>query len=64
VARSAHSLCGASASLGATDLARICASLSTEGTAGDLTHGVALLGALEVELDRVRSALLSPALVP
>jgi two-component system, sensor histidine kinase and response regulator len=57
VLRSAHSLSGASANLGATDLARLCATLATDGAAGDLTRGHALLGAVEAELGRVRSAL-------
>jgi CheY-like chemotaxis protein/HPt (histidine-containing phosphotransfer) domain-containing protein len=59
VHRSAHTLSGASANLGATDLARLCASLATDGGAGDLVHGGARLGAIEAELGRVRSALIS-----
>lgn len=57
VIRSAHTLSGASANLGATDLARLCATLATDGAAGHLMHGEAQLGAVEAELDRVRSAL-------
>ena len=57
VHRSAHTLSGASANLGATDLARLCAALATDGAAGDLDHGTALLGAVETELGRVGSAL-------
>lgn len=57
VLRSAHTLSGASANLGATDLARLCATLATDGAAGDLAGGEALLGEVEAELSRVRSAL-------
>ena len=57
VVRSAHTLSGASANLGATQLARLCATLATDGAAGDLVGGGALLEAVEAELGRVRSAL-------
>ena len=57
VVRSAHTLSGASANLGATDLARMCATLATDSAAGDLVGGWALLDAIEAELGRVRSAL-------
>jgi two-component system, sensor histidine kinase and response regulator len=57
VARSAHTLSGASANLGATDLARLCATLATGSAAGDLVRGGAQLEAVEAELGRVRSAL-------
>jgi CheY-like chemotaxis protein len=54
--RSAHNLRGSSASLGATDLARLCATLAMDSGAGDLFHGESLLVAVESELERVRSA--------
>jgi HPt (histidine-containing phosphotransfer) domain-containing protein len=57
VVRTAHSLCGAGANLGATDLARMSAALATNGAAGDLTNGGAMVEAVEAELGRVRSAL-------
>jgi two-component system sensor histidine kinase/response regulator len=57
VARYAHTLRGASANLGATRLARLCATLVTNGTAGDLAGGATLLDAVETELGRVRGAL-------
>jgi CheY-like chemotaxis protein len=55
---SAHTMCGASANLGATELSRLCARLATDGTVGDFEGGQALLHAVETELARVRSALL------
>jgi len=57
VARVAHTLRGASANLGATRLAGLCAALVTNGTAGDLAGGATLLDAVETELGRVRGAL-------
>jgi CheY-like chemotaxis protein/HPt (histidine-containing phosphotransfer) domain-containing protein len=57
VNRSAHQLSGASANLGATDLASLCATFATNGAAGDLTDGGAQLNAVEAELERVRLAL-------
>jgi HPt (histidine-containing phosphotransfer) domain-containing protein len=63
VAWSAHTMSGASANVGATELARLCATLSNVGTAGDLSGGQALLGAVEGELVRVCSAL-SPGATP
>jgi CheY-like chemotaxis protein len=57
VAQSAHTMSGASANLGATGLARLCAALETDSEAGNLTGGGAMLEAVEVELGRVRSAL-------
>jgi two-component system sensor histidine kinase/response regulator len=61
VARSAHTLRGASANLGATGLAELCATLETDGQRGgpDGT-GVTLaqrLRSTEAELERVRAAL-------
>jgi hypothetical protein len=61
VVRSAHTLSGASANLGATALARLCATLAADGSVGDLLGGDALLDALEDELGRVRTALGSTA---
>jgi HPt (histidine-containing phosphotransfer) domain-containing protein len=57
VVRSAHSLGGASANLGAANLALLCTGLETAGEIGDLTTGARLLKAMEVELERVREAL-------
>ena len=53
----AHSLRGASGNLGAIELAKLCTTLESDGTAGDLEHGTVLLSALEAEFDRVRTAL-------
>jgi CheY-like chemotaxis protein/HPt (histidine-containing phosphotransfer) domain-containing protein len=61
VVRSAHTLSGASANLGATALARLCATLAADSAVGDLGGSEALLVALEDELARVRSALGSVA---
>jgi two-component system, sensor histidine kinase and response regulator len=55
--RSAHSLRGASANLGATELAYLCASLETVAGTGALESARALIDAIDVELGRVRSAL-------
>lgn len=57
VVRAAHTLSGASSNVGATDLARLCATLETAGVAGDLLGGGAMLDAVEAELGQVRSAL-------
>jgi len=57
VVRSAHSLSGASANLGAANLALLCTGLETAGELGDLATGGRLLKAMEVELERVREAL-------
>jgi two-component system sensor histidine kinase/response regulator len=54
---SAHTMCGASASLGAADLARLCARLATDGAVSDAEEGEALLQSVEAELERVRCAL-------
>jgi CheY-like chemotaxis protein/HPt (histidine-containing phosphotransfer) domain-containing protein len=61
VVRSAHLLSGASANVGATDLARLCAMFATDGAAGELKAGGAQLDAVEAELERVRVALGTPA---
>lgn len=57
VVRSAHTLSGSSANLGATDLARLCATLSLHNRAADLVGRTELLTGIEAELERVRSAL-------
>ena len=61
---SAHTLCGASANLGAAELARLCARLATDGAVGDLDSGETLLRSVKDELERVRLALRSPIPVP
>lgn len=57
VVRSAHTLSGASANVGASALARLCSTLAADGAVGDLGGGDALLDALADELGRVRQAL-------
>jgi two-component system sensor histidine kinase/response regulator len=57
VHRSAHTLGGASANLGATGLSYVCATLAAAGAAGELAGGAELLEAVEAELRRVRVAL-------
>jgi PAS domain S-box-containing protein len=57
MARSAHTLRGASANLGATTLARLCATLEAGSETGDLLGSGPLLEAVEAELDQVRLAL-------
>ncbi len=57
VTMAAHTLRGASANIGATNLARRCAWMETHGIAGDLLRGAALLEAIEAELRWVRTAL-------
>ena len=64
VVSSAHTLSGASANLGATALARLCATLAADGAVGDLVGSDALLDTLEDELERVRIALGSAAPAP
>lgn len=60
-ARSAHLLSGASANLGATELADLCDEFATDRVEGAEPAGQLLLAAVEAELDRVRTALRSPA---
>jgi len=62
----AHTMCGASANLGAAELARLCARLATDGAVSDLESNGAFLGAIEAELGRVRMALGagSPSAIP
>jgi len=55
--RSAHTLRGASANVGASALASLCATLEADSATGDLVASGAQLDALETELARVRSAL-------
>jgi len=62
--RLAHTLRGASANLGAAELARLCATLEMDAAAGDLSGGSVQVEAVAAELERVRSALGSPALTP
>jgi two-component system, sensor histidine kinase and response regulator len=57
VVRSAHTLSGSSANLGATDLSRLCARLATEGASVDPVWSRDLVAGIEAELARVRSAL-------
>ena len=57
VNRSAHTLSGASANLGARDLASLCATLANPGAPGTVVDGEAQLARIEAELERVRSAL-------
>jgi HPt (histidine-containing phosphotransfer) domain-containing protein len=54
--RSAHNLNGSSATLGATRLARLCAELETRGGSISPMLRIRLLAAIEVEIERVRSA--------
>jgi HPt (histidine-containing phosphotransfer) domain-containing protein len=61
MARSAHALSGASANLGATELARLCGSLETDGAAGDLVHSGPLVEAVGAEVARVSLAFGSAA---
>jgi two-component system, sensor histidine kinase and response regulator len=57
VVRSAHTLSGSSANLGATNLAHLCITLSLHNRAADLVGRRELLAGIEAELERVRSAL-------
>jgi CheY-like chemotaxis protein/HPt (histidine-containing phosphotransfer) domain-containing protein len=60
VARAAHTLCGASANVGATELARLCADLSTSAASAAPAGDRPLLGAVaavQAEFGRVRAAL-------
>jgi CheY-like chemotaxis protein len=57
VSRSAHTLSGSSANLGAVELARLCAIASTDLGAKELLGDASLLEAIQAELARVRSAL-------
>jgi CheY-like chemotaxis protein len=57
VVRSAHTLRGSAANLGATDLSRLCATLSMPSAAADPAYSKTLFDRIEAELGRVRSAL-------
>jgi PAS domain S-box-containing protein len=59
LAKAAHTLKGSSASLGARQMACVCAELEAKGKAGDLTSASALLAQLEAEFERGCSALLA-----
>lgn len=61
VARLAHTLSGASASIGATELAHLCLDLERRATAGDLTGGATLAEPVAAEVERVRLALAAEA---
>jgi HPt (histidine-containing phosphotransfer) domain-containing protein len=54
---SAHHLSGSSSNLGATGLARLCSALEAPGLVDEPGRAGAVLEAIEVELERVRSAL-------
>jgi CheY-like chemotaxis protein len=54
-----HNLCGASANLGAAELSRLCARLTTDGAVVDKKSREELLHAVEAELRRVHVALQS-----
>jgi HPt (histidine-containing phosphotransfer) domain-containing protein len=56
VSRSAHNLRGASATLGATDLASLCATLESQSAEGSLSNGEPLLKAIALEIEAVHSA--------
>ena len=56
--RSAHTLSGSSATLGATDLAQLCSTLATDGQTGVLIRGESQLEAVEAELARVIEVLI------
>ena len=57
VDRTAHTLKGSAANMGATALAKISADLQDAGERGDLERAGALLEALEEEFERVRPEL-------
>jgi two-component system sensor histidine kinase/response regulator len=57
VLRAAHTLSGAAANIGATELARLSATLATDGASHSLRGAAMLLVGVETELDRVRAAL-------
>jgi CheY-like chemotaxis protein len=59
VSQAAHMLSGASANLGAAELAYLCADFAADDTAGQMTSGRRRLEMVEAELDHVRAALCS-----
>ena len=64
VFRAAHTMSGASANLGALELARVCRELAIDAEAGHLSGGEQRLVAIETELDRARSALTARSTTP
>jgi HPt (histidine-containing phosphotransfer) domain-containing protein len=62
--RTAHMLSGASANVGAVELARLCAAFAGDSAAGSVMLTHERLDAVEAELDRVRLALRSPMPAP
>jgi two-component system sensor histidine kinase/response regulator len=64
VFRCAHTMTGASANLGALELARLCNELAIEAEAGHLPGGELTLVAIEAELDRARTALSARSTTP
>ncbi|MGD0393237.1 MAG: response regulator [Acidimicrobiales bacterium] len=56
VIRSAHSLCGSSANLGATELSRLCSTFGAEHGPQPSSRDEVILKEVESELERVRSA--------
>ena len=57
VEREAHALKGSCANFGARPMARICERLQSAGRSGGLAQAPALLAQLQVEYERVRTAL-------
>lgn len=57
VVRSAHTLSGSSANIGATNLSRLCVTLATGGAAGALVDRGSMVDGIEAELVLVRAAL-------
>jgi hypothetical protein len=55
---------GASANLGALELARLCSELATDAEGGQVPGGEQRLVAIEAELDRARSALSARSTTP
>lgn len=57
IVRSSHTLSGSAANLGATELARLCASLAMPSAAADPAYSKRLFDLIEAELLRARAAL-------
>lgn len=53
----AHTIKGSCGNMGATGMSTICAELEGVGRSGELEHAPVLVDRLEVEFERVRSAL-------
>jgi HPt (histidine-containing phosphotransfer) domain-containing protein len=64
IASSAHALSGASANVGASALAGLCAALEADSSTGDLTAADTQIDAVEAELGRVHLALGSRTRTP